>query len=37
MRLAAALSPGTEIGERYGRDVGWYIKTVPVGGPEGGR
>jgi hypothetical protein len=40
MRLAGSpLPPGTEVGERYGRDAGWYIKApllpVPVG--EGGR
>ena len=36
MRLAAALRPGAEVGERYGRDAGWYVKSAPADGTEGG-
>ena len=27
MRLASTLRPGSEIGERYSTDSGWYIRT----------
>jgi phosphosulfolactate phosphohydrolase-like enzyme len=32
MRLAETFRPGTEVGERYGRTAGWYVRTLA--GPE---
>lgn len=30
MLLARTLGPGVEVGERYGRDAGWYVRTPAV-------
>ncbi len=37
MLLARTLGPGAEVGERYGRDAGWYVRTPAAAGAPGTR
>lgn len=37
MQMARTLGPGTEVGERYGRDAGWYIRTPATAMVQGAR
>jgi hypothetical protein len=37
MLLARTFGPGAEVGERYGRDAGWYIKNPAPAGAPGAR
>jgi len=34
MLLARTLGPVTEVGERYGRDAGWYVRTTAAARAE---